>query len=90
MKAWMELAEAAECGHSGGCGCDAFHGCCTHCPLPDCAFHDPTDHHVGKQPGKVLRNLQMCELREEGVSVSDIAARFKTSVRNTFRVLSAG
>ena len=61
MRTWAErvmVAEVTECGHLGGCGCEAYQGCCVGCPLPSYACDYPFNY---------IRDIQMRELKQRGI-----------------------
>lgn len=63
-------------------GCDLFPSC-LRCPLNRCRYDDP-----GRQTGKELRNAEILRLRQEGVSVCELAERFGVSRRTVYRIIA--
>ncbi|MBI4340372.1 MAG: helix-turn-helix domain-containing protein [Chloroflexi bacterium] len=64
-------------------GCDLF-SLCLDCPLPRCRY----DEKVGrKRIDQRLRNARMAAQHKQGVSVAELAERFRVSKRTVQRVL---
>ena len=66
-------------------GCEVSPSC-LRCPLPQCKYDDPGWYQRQKRTGRDLEIVMA--LREQGLSVSEAAARFDVSQRTIFRILS--
>ena len=66
-------------------GCEVSPSC-LRCPLPRCKYDDPGWYQRQKRTGRDLEIVMA--LREQGLSVSEAAARFDVSQRTIFRILS--
>ena len=65
-------------------GCDVSSSC-LRCPLPQCKYDDPGWFHRQRRD---RRDDEVIEaMREGGLSVADLAARFALSQRTVFRIL---
>lgn len=70
--------------HYADNGCEASASCLT-CPLPRCKFDDPVWYQSYRREG---RDLQVLEAyRNKGLSVFEVATRFKVSPRTVHRAL---
>lgn len=73
-------------------GCDLAPSC-LNCPFPRCRYDDTTiGPRRGRKPGPSAgRHAEMVHLRrEEGLSITELAARFDVSKRTVHRILATG
>ena len=68
--------------HDDGCEVSPS---CLQCPLPQCKYDDPSWFQRQKQ--KERDRGVVADLREGGLSVPEVAARFELSQRTVFRIL---
>ena len=66
-------------------GCDVHPNCLT-CPLPRCRYEEPGGLRALLNE---RRDRQIVRLRRKGVSVDELAGRFRVSRRTIFRVLGS-
>ena len=68
--------------HDDGCEVSPS---CLKCPLPQCKHDDPN--WLQRQRQKERDRGVVASLREDGLSVPEVAARFELSQRTVFRIL---
>jgi hypothetical protein len=69
--------------HYEDAGCEVWHACLS-CPLPRCIYEEPRR---GSAALKGLRDASIVRLSGEGWSRNALAARYKLSPRQVFRIL---
>jgi len=65
-------------------GCEVAMSCLA-CPLPRCKFDDPAWYQAYRRQGRDIEVLDAC--RREGLSILEVAKRFKVSPRTVHRAL---
>ena len=73
------------CGHFGGCGCAAHHGCCLDCPFLTCSLGlGRADYEESTNP--IMKRVEeAAALNVRGLSATSAARALGVSTRTVYR-----